>query len=240
MEQEKYHIVVCDDEETILKDMGRVIEEEFLKRDVGIQSVFLPDARQLLEYLKRERVDVLFLDIDMPYINGMEIASFIQERNLPVLLIFVTSQDTLVYQTFRYQPFGFIRKSVFRDEIGEVAERVVTKLERIQDAIVWQQSGESVIVKLKDIIYLESDLNYVNVITEDKTYRFRDTLTNLEGRLEPKGFIRIHKGFMVNGDKVHILKADRIQMEDGTFLPVGRSYGEAVKKKLMLLFRRYR
>lgn len=235
-----YHIVICDDEETILNTMGMKIEAEFASKDMEVKKTLILDAHKLQQLLEKEDVDVLFLDIDMPHMNGMEIAGWIQEKNLPLLLVFVTSQDTLVYQTFRYQPFGFIRKSVFEEEIGDVVERLCEKLRYSQDFIVWQQSGENIKLKLQDIGYIEADSNYVNVVTADKTYRFRDTLSALEKRLDPKGFIRIHKGFLINGEKMHILKADSLEMEGGTLLPIGRSYADEVKKKIMLLLRKYR
>lgn len=235
-----YHIVICDDEETILKDMGTAIEKEFAKQNLKIRRTLISDAYKLQELLEKEPVDVLFLDIDMPYMNGMELATWILEKQLPLLLVFVTNQDTLVYQTFRYQPFGFIRKSVFHEEIEDIVERLGEKLQYSQDFIVWQQGGESIKLKLKDISYFEADSNYVNVVTKEKVYRFRDTLVALEKRLEMKGFIRIHKGFLINGEKMHILKSDSIEMEEGTLLPIGRSYGEEVKKKIMLLLRKYR
>jgi len=235
-----YHIVICDDEVTILNNLGTKIEEEFSARNLEIKKTLISDAHKLQQLLEIEAVDVLFLDIDMPHMNGMEIAGWIQERNLSLFLVFVTSQDTLVYRTFRYQPFGFIRKSVFDDEIGEVVQRLSEKLQSGQDYMVWQQNGENIKVKLQDISYIEADSNYVNVMTMEKVYRFRDTLSALEKRLEPKGFIRIHKGFLINGEKMHIMKSDSLEMEDGTLLPIGRSYGDEVKKKIMVLLRKYR
>lgn len=234
-----YHIVICDDEETILENLGETIEAEFAKKNLQVHKTLISDAYQLQEIMQKEAVDVLFLDIDMPYMNGMELAAWLQEEKIPTLLVFVTNQDTLVYQTFRYQPFGFIRKSVFKQEIGEVVERLHEKLHYSKDYMVWQQGGESIKLKLAEIYYFESDSNYVKVITKEKTYRFRDTLAALEKQLEPKGFIRIHKGFLMNGEKLHVLKADAVIMEDGTTLPIGRSYAEEVKKKVMLLMRKF-
>lgn len=235
-----YHIVVCDDEVTILNNIGTKIENEFFVRNVEVKKTLISDAHELQKLLEKENVDVLFLDIDMPHMNGMEIAGWIQEKKLSLLLVFVTSQDTLVYQTFRYQPFGFIRKSVFEDEIRDVVERLCEKLKYSQDFLVWQQNGENVKLDLKDISYTEADSNYVNVIAFEKVYRFRDTLSALEKRLEGKGFIRIHKGFLMNGEKMHIMKSDSVEMEDGTILPIGRSYAEEAKKKVTMLLRKYR
>lgn len=240
MNPKSCQVVICDDEEVILKNMSHSIETEFQSRGFRIDKILLTNPVKLQEHLKNQPTDVLFLDIDMPYINGMEIAAWIQEERIPVLLVFVTNQDTLVYQTFRYQPFGFIRKSVFEEEIGEVIERIALKLQYSEDYVVWQHAGESIKLKLEDIFYLEADSNYVNVKTKEKEYRFRDTLTSLENKLEAKGFFRIHKGFLINGERVHVLKSDHIEMEDGAILPIGRSYSESVRKKLMLLMRKYR
>ncbi len=106
-----YHIVICDDEKEILDDILRKVRNCFDENDILACYTGFDDARKLMECIQNKKIDVLFLDIDMPYHNGMDIAGYINEHGLKTILIFITSHDALVYQTFAYRPFGFIRKT---------------------------------------------------------------------------------------------------------------------------------
>ena len=122
-------VVVCDDEENILKDIAGIVENKLSERQVECSVQAINDARILLEELKENPIDVLFLDIDMPYYSGMDIASYISENNLSTILIFVTSHDELVFKTFAYKPFGFIRKTHLNEEIDELIARLSKEFE---------------------------------------------------------------------------------------------------------------
>ena len=104
-----YHIVICDDEKEILQELSEKIKEQFERKNISAEYSCVDDSRTLMELLQTEKVDVLFLDIDMPYFSGMDIAGWITENGLNTILVFVTSHDALVYQTFAYRPFGFMR-----------------------------------------------------------------------------------------------------------------------------------
>ena len=114
-------VVVCDDEENILKDIADIVENKLTEREIACDVNVINDARILLQELKETPIDVLFLDIDMPYYSGMDIASYISDNNLSTILIFVTSHDELVFKTFAYKPFGFICKTHLEEEIDELA-----------------------------------------------------------------------------------------------------------------------
>lgn len=123
-----YQIVICDDEKKILEDISFKVKMALDKQEIQAEYLCLEDSRNLMEHLKEQKIDVLFLDIDMPYFSGMDIAAYINEKGLKTILIFVTSHDTLVYQTFTYRPFGFIRKTHLDEELEELAERIKKEL----------------------------------------------------------------------------------------------------------------
>ena len=123
-----YQIAICDDEEKILLDIQKKIEKYFISQEMDANYFYTNDSEKMLEYIKNEPLDVLFLDIDMPHISGMDIASYIKENRLEILLVFVTSQDALVYQSFAYRPFGFLRKTHIDFETG-----ITGKTEGIND-----------------------------------------------------------------------------------------------------------
>ncbi len=230
-------IVVCDDEPKILNDIADKISEIFCNIKIPADIYKTDRPEYLIEYLEKNKTDILFLDIDMPKISGMDIAQTILNQKINTLLIFVTNQEALVYKSFRYHPFSFIRKSRFESEITEVVLNAVQKINSMQDMFTFKSNNELCRIKISHIVYFESDANYVKLFTVNETYRFRNTLSALESSLSQKGFIRIHKGFLVNQSFVYSIKADEIVLSNNTRLPIGRTNKENVKKQLMRYMR---
>lgn len=222
-------IYLCDDEIPVLRELTDKIQ-----RHVPEEKIFcFSSGMELLEQLKRSTCDFLFLDIDMPDVNGMEIADRVKgEKGIP-LLVFVTNHDELVYESFQYQPFAFIRKGYFDQEIGEVLQRGRQYLESLDRRFYFRMDGRDVSLLLSDILYFEADGNYLKICTASGDYRARGTVSDRETDLYPYGFIRIHKGFLVNQNAVRMIGREDVELIDGTVLPVGKHYAEKSKRRLL-------
>ena len=235
-----YKVIVCDDEKEILKSIQISVKESLENDEVIAEYECIDDARILMETLKEQKIDVLFLDIDMPYFSGMDIAGYINENHLDIILVFVTSHDALVYKTFTYRPFGFIRKSYFNQEIDEIALRIKEELNSRKQELLIQKGQEITRVLLGDILYIEADGNYLKIILKDSELKIRETMTNIENELLGKGFIRCHKGYLVNSQYVKKLKSGEIEISQESniiTIPVGRSYEKDVRGRIFELIR---
>lgn len=231
-----YQIVVCDDEEQILKDIYDKTKTAFFEQEIEAEFFCTKDSRILMSFLEEKIVDVIFLDIDMPYFSGMDIAAYLNEKSPNTLLIFVTSQDALVYQTFAYRPFGFLRKTHFVEELPELMLRIKKELNKCQNDIVINKGRELVRILIKDILYIESEGNYLDIYTSDNVIRVRETLTTMEKELLEKGFVRCHKGYLINIDYMEELKGSEIILNQNgkrTSIPVGRSYEKDVRRSIL-------
>lgn len=231
-----YHIVICDDEKEILQELSEKIKEQFERKNISAEYSCVDDSRTLMELLQTEKVDVLFLDIDMPYFSGMDIAGWITENGLNTILVFVTSQDALVYQTFAYRPFGFMRKTHLDEEIEELIQRIEKALAEQKQELVLSKGQEMIRIFRKDIVYIESEGNYLNIYEKNQVIKIRETMTNMEKQLEGKNFIRCHKGYLINADYIQKWKTTEIEMtgqNEKTVIPIGRSYEKEVRKKIL-------
>ena len=230
-------IAVCDDEKRVLDDISGKVQSEFDRLNCSIEIFKTYNSFQLLEYIKINSVDVLFLDIDMPSLSGMDIAQSLTDNEIKTLLIFVTNHDALVYQSFRYHPFGFIRKSHFDDEIGTVVRGLVAELQKKSEYFTFKTNEGFFRILFSDILYFESESNYINLHCTDKQYRFRSTITSLGQELASKGFIRTHKGFLVNQQHIFAIKGDNIELSNKKLLPIGRTNRESIKKTILRYMR---
>lgn len=235
-----YRIAICDDEKEILNDISQKVKICFEQKSIQATYYDVNDSRNLMELLQKENLDVLFLDIDMPYFNGMDIAGYINEQGFNTILVFITSHDALVYQTFAYRPFGFIRKTHMDMELDELIERIKKELTDRKQELVLLKGQEIIRILIKEIAYIESEGNYLNIYTKNGVMKFRETMINMESELAYKGFIRCHKGYLVNSDYIEKLKSGEIEIKYGDehrLIPVGRSFDKEVRKRMLELLR---
>ena len=234
--KQMYHIAICDDENKILEDLHSKIEACFRDNEIEADYYCTDNSQNMMEYLQKEKVDVLFLDIDMPHISGMDIAGYLNENKKNTILFFVTSQDALVYQTFAYRPFGFIRKTHLQDELLKVIERIKKELRDRKQEITIIRGQDISRVFIKNILYLEAEGNYINIYTKEEILKIRETMTSMEKELCQKGFIRCHKGYLVNAEYIEKIRGTEISLwweGKNVSLPIGRSYDKEVKRKLL-------
>lgn len=232
-----YQIYICDDEQEVLLQLSEKIKIELERLALEADYTLIQDSRVLMDQLEQNHIDILFLDIDMPYHNGMDIAGYINERKLDIILVFVTSHDALVYKTFAYKPFAFIRKTCVDEDLAEFSSRIAKELEQKKSELILTKGSELCRIRVSDIVYMESEGNYMNIVTTDNTFKFRETMTSMENELASKGFIRCHKGYLVNPDYIEKYQTNSLEIKGAgngvQEIPIGRSYEKEVKRKII-------
>lgn len=227
------NISVCDDEAIILEEIASFIKQEFPQSNVQTFT----SGESFISSVQ-ERPDVLFLDIDMPEMSGMDVASLLAQEKARTLIVFVTAHDELVYDSFKYHPFAFVRKKYLTDELRNVLKDCETEIEGRNRHFVFQTASKTMSLAQSDILYFESQANYLAVYTKDGDYRLRSTMSNIENELQNSDFLRIHKGFLVNLEHIKILKSDTLELDNGAKLPIGKSYSESAKESILRYMRR--
>lgn len=225
-------IALCDDELKILEEIASFIKKEFPGNQIKTFSsgqAFLDDG---------DKPDLLLLDIDMPGLNGMELAAALASEKSQTLIVFVTAHDELVYDSFKYHPFAFVRKKYLLEELTSVLNDCKKEIESRNKHFIFQSSSQTVNLALIDIIYFEGQANYLAIHTSNGIYKMRSTMAAVEEELKSSGFLRIHKGFLINLEHIRILKTEELEMDNGVVLPIGKSYSEEAKKGILRYMRR--
>ena len=226
-------IAVCDDENKIVEEITSFIKKDFPSSEVKAYS----DGESFLAS-SVERPEVLLLDIDMPGISGMEVAAALTRQKVSTLIVFVTAHDELVYDSFKYHPFAFVRKKFLEEELKAVLSDCEKQLESRNKNFVFQNASKLVTLSRSDILYFEGQANYLAIHTTSDEYKMRSTMAGVEKELEDSDFLRIHKGFLVNLEHIRVLKTEELELDNGTVLPIGKSYSEAAKKSILKYMRR--
>ncbi len=243
-------IYICDDEPQILRQIGKRVQT-CMPESVVIE---LGTSTALLELLKKQNCDVLLLDIDMPEVTGLEVAEQLNSLTKKPLLIFVTSHDELVYDSLQFHPFGFVRKSFLDKELPKVLQDCEKELGNKRQYYHFRTAEGEVSLPLEEILYFEAEGNYLWVYAgapgeaEDRAkykemrhafrnnqrcYRFRETMATVQENLEKQGFVRVHRGFLVNQAAVELLGTEELKLVNGSSIPIGRNYSEVARKQIM-------
>lgn len=231
-------IAVCDDDEVILEYIYKKIRAitDRNKDDVSLKKFSSGNDVISESNENQEGFDILFLDIDMPMVDGFEVASNITKFNKNVIIIFLTSMEELVYESFKYRPFGFIRKSRLDKEINEVLNSAIASVEK-EDVYQYKfktAEGELKVV-LKDIFYFECLNRTVYLSTKNKKHILKGIkFQNLENEFLNKGFISIHRSCIVNIKSIFNIEKLEITLENGKRLPISRYKIKNVKKAFIL------
>ena len=161
-----FNIALCDDnlqflsllEGNLRRECARLIPEE-LECFVGPS---FGSAEDVLSYIKDNPIDVLFLDIDMPKMNGFELAKVLCKEYKDTIIVFMSAYDNFVYDSFEFSPFAYLRKNCMVEEIPRVLNRIVEKiLEPTKQLTLYTKEG-TLSFYVKDILYFESKHNYYN------------------------------------------------------------------------------
>ncbi|MGN0401290.1 MAG: LytR/AlgR family response regulator transcription factor [Acetatifactor sp.] len=226
-------ILICDDERKMVADIEGMVRE--LLPEETVKTCLTGDA--LLEMLRTEEADAVLLDIDMPEKSGLEVAGLMNAVGKKPILIFVTAHDELVYDSLKYHPFAFVRKRYLREELPEVLADCIREVRTKEKRFHFRAEGGEVSVLLSDIRYFEAEGNYLIVHLQTGTYRLRSTMTAVQNTLEPEGFIRAHKGFLVNQEFVTVMTQEELRLASGEAIPIGKLYAGTVKEQILRYMR---
>ncbi|WP_312811996.1 LytTR family DNA-binding domain-containing protein [Sedimentibacter sp.] len=227
----RYFIAVCDDEEFALSQISGAVKKEFEKSGMNVDITVFNEPKLLLELNRTSSFDVIFLDIDMPKLDGIETARIIKKQNPESLIIFVTGKDELVYKSFEVHPFGFIRKLKLKEEISSIVEDIIKELSRNDYMLNFKIEGIHYKLLIDEIAYIESKGNYIIINTTDGlTYKYKDSINKKEMELSEHGFVRTHEKYLVNLKYIFKINKSSVTVIQNYNIPVSRSRMNALKE----------
>ena len=232
------HLILCDDDNVFLDKLETRIRGMCQKHGIAVGMERYDSSKKMLEGLKDlDTVPVFLIDIDMPEVNGFEVASFLKKWNRECCIGFVSNKDELVFQAFAYHPFFFIRKTHLDEELEPQLLELQKKMEAKVPKIELQTGRQTVEAALDTIWSVESEKNYLLFYREKDergdAVRARMKIAEAEKELEPHGFVRTHKGYLVNMNYVYRLRENEILLLNGKHVPVSRSYLNQIRMKIM-------
>ncbi len=191
-------IGICDDDKIIHEDLKKLIYNSLLYRpDYTVMDFY--DAESLLEGCEQESgYDIIFLDIEMDKISGMEAAKKIKQLYKNTIIIFISNYPSYVFEAFRVEALHFIVKPVSEAEFADVFSRAINKYSLLNSALNLKWQNERYVIKIDTIMYIEGYKRHITVHTTDGIFEALGKIPEVLKELSAHGFIRTHQGFIVN------------------------------------------
>lgn len=246
--------LIVDDE-----PLARERVRDILEGDSEIEIIGeCASGQEAIEAIERQTPDLVFLDVEMPGKDGFAVLEELGPDRMPAI-IFVTAYDQYAVRAFEFYALDYLLKPFDRERFEKallrakahiqneksenITERILSALEEIKskpvhlERLVIKMNGHVFFVKTDDIDWLEAEGNYVRLHAGRESYLLRDTISALEGQLDPKRFVRVHRSAIVNVDRIQELQAwfhgeYRIILREGVQLTLSRSYREKLHELL--------
>ena len=224
--------IAVDDEPMALDVIERYCTKSGL---IELKAIFREPVKAI-EYLGRENTDLVFLDINMPDISGMQLAQTLSPRPM---LIFTTAYSNYAAESYNLNAIDYLLKPItferFLAAVNKAAAALSakpTKALKEDDQSIFIKSGpQTYHVKVNDILYLEKDGNYITVHLKDRNILIRENMGDIFDLVPAADFIRIHKSFVVAIKHITMIEVHQVTVNNET-IPVGSTYRDTMRTRL--------
>lgn len=227
-------IAICDDELIFREQLKKELEAYYCSLDVLIVSTC--SGEELLTACEKAQFDLIFLDIEMPGQNGLEVAKCLQIKNEKSKIIFLTSHTELAMDGYEVQAFRFLGKPVNRKKLYEALEAFEKSIQK-EVRIAITEDGVLHYLSSEEIRYIESQNVYLNIVMQEKEHRIRKKLKEIINDLPTEMFVMIHRSYIVNMKYIRSFEGNQVVLDDGTILPVSKGQKDFFTGQMMRFMR---
>ena len=222
-------IAICDDEEIYRVELKTILDKLLINVDYNIDT--FDDGRQLMESFNKAPYDLVFLDIEMPAVDGITLAKSIRTKSENVFIVFLTGHIEYALEGYEVNALRYLTKPVDIDKLKEVIRYVQEKQGSARQLII-REDGEEILIDINDVIYMESMNQNVRIVSTSGEHIIRYNIGDFEEQLKNDGFFRIHRGYLISLSKVKKLVKNDVIMDNGETLPASRSNLKPLKEAL--------
>lgn len=223
-----YRIAVCDDERTLREEVKKLI----LEWDSTLEVALYSSGEELLDNYRP--CQVIFLDIDMGGINGIEVGKRIRQMDREVKIIYLTAYRDYVAGAFEVHAFQYMVKPVSREKLFLILEEIFLYVRRTEEKHIldFHTVKGMVCLPTEEIYYFAYENRRVLMVTGEESYYLADRIGNVLKRMAEFGFSMPHQSFVVNMFHVKNIRGQEILLDDGTLLPLSQKKQKTFKQEM--------
>jgi len=230
-----FNIAICDDDKDQIEIMKELLAEAMNDLGLCYDIYTFQSGEELLKDIKG--IDIVFLDIELPGRNGLDLKKAIYKSSWRTVIVYVTGYNTLVYDAFGINVRGFIKKPATKKEIIKYLQDILVSGKIETKISVTVMEDKQIVISSLDILYITTYKGYSDIFMRDgKKYIVKMSLSQFEKLFEDNpAFIRVHHSYIINMDQDLLIKRNltAIEIEGGLVIPVARRKRKAVDEKIM-------
>lgn len=226
-----FKIAVCDDEQIICSTMYNKLQNLSKSKSVIFEIDCFTSGEELCDEIKHTNYDLLFLDIELPKMNGVAVGQYIREtlKNETIQIAYISSKQEYAMELFEMRPINFLVKPLSDEKIENVIDKFL-QLNKIDTETFNFKAGHNYYkIPFSDILYFCSNGRKINIVTSNKEYEFYGSLDNIYSEVKNKKFLFVHKSFLVNFKHINKYQYEQITMSDDKIIPVSQSRRKIVR-----------
>ncbi len=186
--------------------------------------------------LKQQDFDIIFIDIDLKGTIGINLVSNLKQELLKSIIIFVSSRNDLVFDALSVQPFQFIRKANLEKDLLLTLLLLNNYFKEHSMLVTLESRNKLIHLKIRDIIYIESDVHEISIVTFKESHSYRSTLKNILNLINSSYLIQIQKSIVINFDHIkEVNNSYEVILDNGNIFSINRFY----KKKFIEMYKEY-
>lgn len=230
-------IAVCDDSRTDVEMLEATFDE---LPDYPVEYDVYFSGKELLmcSMQDKENYHLYIFDIEMPDMNGLELAKEVRKRDAKALFVFLTSYTRYVMEVFEVITFDYISKPITFEKIESVLLKAMNYLNMIKQDFVFQFRKNHFRVSCDDILYFEKKGRQAVIHTLSDTYKTNMTTEEIWKQLDEKVFTHIHVSYIINLGHIRAIEGDEVVLDNEERLLIARSQKQGLKEKHMELMKR--
>lgn len=236
MSSSKIKCIVVEDEQHTLRLMENYISQ---LDQLELLGAFVSPV-ELLNFEKLAEAQIIYLDIQMPGMTGID---FLKSKSVSAEIIFTTAYSEYALEGYELNITDYLMKPIELPRFIKATQKAIKQIslkttipqntsETVPDSILLKVDKKLLRVKVNDIIYIQSDWNYVHVCTSEKKLMILSTMKGIENELTSYNFIRIHKSYLINLDHFTSIEGNLVELSDGSKLQVSRNYKQNLLNQL--------
>lgn len=226
------HIGICDYSESNRRELQRLLTLSlFSVTDYAFHH--FRDGFEVLQAYEQPglHLDLLFLEIALPRVNGLVVAAALRKKRVPVDLVFITELKQHVYEGYVYHAYDFLVKPASAKTVGKMMQRYIEeRLSQHSKFLNVYVQGSIQSISLAHVLYFESRKRKIAAVMESSELEFYLTMDELDERLSDADFIRCHRSYFVNVRYISQVQSSQILLNSGAQIPVSRSFLKQIRE----------
>ena len=231
----KLKIAICEDEYNIQFLLEDFVQEVLNGYNLEYEIEVYSNGEEFCRKLKKNDFDLLFLDIELKEMNGIEVSKFIRETkgDETIQIAYVSGKTGYALELFEYRPINFLVKPVVSEDIKKVIDKLLLLTNQYEELFRYKKGTSSYMVPLQDIIYFSSRGRKVTIHKKDGNDEFYDTMNHIYSQLEGKRFLFVHKSYIINCLYIKLLEYSQITLTGNIKIPISQSRRQSIRAEFL-------